>query len=83
MKFMVYATRTGAENRSRAEAQRRGCGPSSVTQLWWDVVEGTDGSFACVIKDVEDEENMSSTDRNRLSTTFQQRFDTPQGRPSR
>lgn len=69
MKFMVYATRAGAENRSRAEAVRRGCGP--VTTQWWGVVEGETGDFACAIPEKPGEEdNLSAADRSRLSTTF-------------
>lgn len=69
MKYMTYATRTGAENRSRTEAQRRNCGP--VTTHWWDIVEGAAGDFACVIPDrTGEEDNMSASDRSRLKTTF-------------
>lgn len=69
MKFMVYATRAGADNRSRSEAQRRKCGP--VTTHWWDVIPGTDGNFALGIPDKPDEEtNMTAADRSRLVATF-------------
>lgn len=76
MKFMVYATRGGAENRSRAEAQRRGCGSDSVTQFWWEVVEGADGSFACIVGDNPDEHrNMSASDKNRLVDNFTRKLE--------
>jgi hypothetical protein len=69
MKHLVYVTLTGADNRSRSEAQRRNCGP--VTTHWWEVVEGADGSFACTIPEKPGEEdNLSAADRARLSTTF-------------
>lgn len=70
MKHLVYATFAGADNRSRSEAQRRGCGP--VTTHWWEVREGAAGDFACAIPDRPGEEsNLSASDRSRLSTTFQ------------
>lgn len=69
MKHLVYVTLTGADNRSRSEAQRRNCGP--VTTHWWEVVEGIDGGFACAIPEKPGEEdNLSANDRSRLSTTF-------------
>lgn len=69
MKFLVYVTRTGAENRSRSEAQRRNCGPA--TTHWWGVVEGAAGDFACEVPDDPAElEFMSAADRSRLKATF-------------
>lgn len=70
-KYLVYVTRAGADNRSRAEAQRRGCGPDHVTQYWWEVIEGANGNFACAIPEKPGEEdNLSASDRSRLSATF-------------
>lgn len=72
MKHLVYVTLTGADNRSRSEAQRRNCGP--VTTHWWDVVEGEAGDFGVVIPDKPGEEdNLSANDRTRLSTTFKRK----------
>lgn len=69
MKCLVYTTRTGAENRSRAEAQRRNCGP--VTTHWWEVVEGAAGDFGVVILPRPGEEaNLSAADRSRLNAAF-------------
>jgi hypothetical protein len=74
MKYLNYATRVGAENRSRAEATRRGCQPGNVTTHWWDVVEGVDGTFSCAIPDrFGEEDNLSAADRGRLSSTFQRK----------
>lgn len=71
MKFLVYATRTGADNRSRAEAQRRGCLPGNVTTHWWEVIEGEAGDFACVVPEkAGEEDNLSAADRSRLKATF-------------
>lgn len=69
---LVYATRNGAENRSRAEAQRRGCGaPGQVTQLWWHVAEGDDGQWGVVLmNDDKEDGNLSSADRARLKAAF-------------
>lgn len=69
MKFLVYATRGGAENKSRSEAQKRNCGP--VTTHWWDIVEGESGNFAVAIAEKDGEEaNLSPSDKSRFDPSF-------------
>lgn len=72
MKYLVYATRNGAENKSRSEAQRRGCGP--ITTHWWDVVEGETGDFAVIIHEkAGEEDNLSAADRARFNPSFKRK----------
>lgn len=80
-RFLVYATRAGAENRSRAEAQRRGCGtPDHVTQFWWEVEEGVAGDWAVVVPNAEADERLTPTDRSRLSLAFAMKRKANRGR---